>query len=415
MTESPEVVSSPAAPPSERYPLIDALRGFALAGVLLVNLGPLTLYEFLDAQARAALPTAGFDRAALQGMEALVNIKAATLFSLLFGLGFALQLDRARARGRGGVGRFVWRLLILAALGLAHGYLLWWGDILLLYALVGLLLVLFRRAPDRVLLSAGLFIALAVPPLLSPWVRELLAGLPKRGAFYARTLEAFSSPSWAEALRHNVAVMNWSSLLNWALVCFVLGRFLLGYWAGRRQLFQRPDLHRDTLRRLFLGTLGVGVAMTALAFVQEPLMERFPLWKEGVGRFGLRVAWRTGPLALGVAYACGFALLFLRPAWRRRLEWLVPAGRMALTHYLTQSVLGVGLFYGAGLGLGPRWGVAGWLLAWGLIFSAQVAASHWWLARFRFGPLEWLWRSLTYGTPQPMRREPPLSVGRPLP
>jgi uncharacterized protein len=95
-------------------------------------------------------------------------------------------------------------------------------------------------------------------------------------------------------------------------------------------------------------------------------------------------------------------LLFLQPAWQTRMRVLAPMGRMALTHYLMQSVLGIVLFYGIGLGIGPRWGVAGWLAAWALIFFAQVGLSHWWLARFRFGPAEWLWRSMTYGRPQPM-------------
>jgi uncharacterized protein len=110
-------------------------------------------------------------------------------------------------------------------------------------------------------------------------------------------------------------------------------------------------------------------------------------------------------------------LLFLRLQWRPRLQILAPMGRMALSHYLTQSVLGIALFYGIGLGIGPRWGVAGWWSAWALIFAGQIAISHWWLARFRFGPMEWVWRSLTYGRRQPFRLQPRgyAATARPMP
>lgn len=408
----------PAADPipvRERHDLIDALRGFALGGVLMVNLASFTLYEFLPDPARAALPTAGFDAVALQAMELLVNVKFITLFSLLFGLGFSLQMERAEASG--GLARFVRRLLILLVIGLVHSYFIWWGDILLTYAVVGLLLVCFRHASDRVLLIAGLVIALLLPPLLSPWAREALEGWPKQAQVYAGALQAFSSSSPGAVLRGNIDTANWARVSNWALVCFVLGRFLLGYWAGRRGLFQHPLQHKALIARLFWGSLLAGVAMTVLQFTQAGLREQYPLLDTEASKFAIRVLLRAGPLALGIAYATGFVLLFLRPQWRPRLQILASMGRMALTHYLTQSVLGIVLFYGMGLGIGPRWGVAGWWSAWALIFAGQIAISHWWLARFRFGPMEWLWRSLTYGRRQPFRLQPRdyAATARPMP
>jgi uncharacterized protein len=393
--------TEPPAPTRERHGLIDALRGFALGGVLMVNLASLTLYEFLPDAARTGLPTAGFDAIALQAMELLVNIKFITLFSLLFGLGFSLQMERAQAKG--GLARFVRRLLILLAIGLVHSYFIWWGDILLTYAVVGLLLVCFRHASNRVLLAAGLALALLAPPLLSPYMREVLSGWPKQAEAYAGALAAFSSSSLTEALRGNIDMANWARVSNWALLCFVLGRFLLGYWAGRRGLLQHPHRHRALIARLFWWSLGIGVAMTVLQFTQAGLRQQYPLLDSEASKFLIRVLLRAGPLALGIAYATGFALLFLRPWWRRALGMLAPMGRMALTHYLGQSLIGVGLFYGFGLGIGPRWGLAGWGLAWLAIFTAQIALSHWWLARFRFGPMEWAWRSLTYGRRQPLR------------
>ena len=405
------VQTEPPAPARERHDLIDALRGFALGGVLMVNLASLTLYEFLPEPARAGLPTAGFDAVALQAIELLVNIKFITLFSLLFGLGFSLQMERAQTKG--GLTRFVRRLLILLAIGLIHSYFIWWGDILLTYAVVGLLLVCFRYASNRVLLAAGLTLALLVPPLLSPHMREVLSGWPKQAEAYAGALAAFSSSSLTEALRGNIDMANWARVSNWALLCFVLGRFLLGYWAGRRGLLQYPHRHLALIARLFWWSLGIGVAMTVLQFTQADLRQQYPLLDSEVSKFLIRVLLRAGPLALGIAYAAGFALLFLRPRWRRALGMLAPMGRMALTHYLSQSLIGIGLFYGIGLGIGPRWGLAGWGLVWMAIFTAQIALSYWWLARFRFGPMEWAWRSLTYGRRQPMRY-PDADDGLPL-
>ena len=115
------------------------------------------------------------------------------------------------------------------------------------------------------------------------------------------------------------------------------------------------------------------------------------------------LALRATTLTLGIAYAAGFVLLFQVERCRGALRLLAPFGRMALTNYLAQSVLGIALFYGVGLGIGPRLGVAGWLGAWLAILVAQVWASRLWLARYRYGPAEWLWRSLTYGAVQPFR------------
>lgn len=134
---APPTIPAPAAGP-ERIDLIDALRGFALAGVLLVNLDSFTLYDYLDDAARAALPSATLDSMLRRWLDVFANDKAITLFSLLFGLGFAVQLERADARGAPGLRLYLRRVAVLGLFGLIHAYLLWWGDILLIYALLAL-------------------------------------------------------------------------------------------------------------------------------------------------------------------------------------------------------------------------------------------------------------------------------------
>lgn len=386
--------------PDERQPLIDALRGVALAGVLLVNLGYLCLYDFLSEPARAALPSAAFDLSALKAMEWLVNVKAITVFSLLFGIGFAIQLERAQTRGAQGLPRYLRRLGWLLVIGLLHSYLIWWGDILTTYALVGMAMVLFRRASNGWLIGGGLFIAVLLPSLIGPWMSRLMDPEAQRESLYAHSVLAFSGGNWRDVFLANLALTNWTRLTNWSLIFFVLGRFLLGYWAGRHGLLQRPEQHLPLIRRIFVAaalTAAISAGVLALADAWG--------WREhALGRIVRGCAFRTTPLALGIAYMGGFVLLFQQAHWQRALIVLAPLGRMALTHYLMQSVLGIALFYGIGLGLGPWHGVAGWWLAWLGILGAQIVFSHVWLARFRYGPCEWVWRSLTYGSLQPMRQ-----------
>lgn len=387
-----------------RLALIDALRGAALAGVLLVNLGGFSLYYFLDDGARAALPTARVDAWLHMAIQLLAQDKAITLFSLLFGVGTALQAGRASAQDAGN-GALRRRLLVLLAIGLLHAHLLWWGDILTFYAVAGLLLLALQRLPDRLLLASGFGLALFWP-LLTPLVNRLLpADLPEDAVAHARALAAFSSPDLATALRGNLAYTYWNWMALWGVFPFVLARLMIGDWIGRRGLLQQPEVHRALLRRTcWIGiTLGLGTGI-ALEVIEAAGLTTTLLESGRFGEFALRTLRRISPLAQGLGYGAGFALLFLRPAWARRLAWLAPMGRMALTLYLMQSLIGVALFYGIGFDLGPRGGLPLRLAVWAAIFGAQAVFSRWWLARFRLGPVEWLWRSLAAGQRLPLRR-----------
>lgn len=403
MSPSGPLPSSDPATGSERLPLIDALRGFALAGVLLVNVGSFTLYVFLDPATRAALPTAAFDAVARWLHSALIDRKAITLFSLLFGLGFAMQLQRAEAGGADGLRLFARRLAVLFGIGLVHAVFIWWGDVLLMYTVLGLALILFRHASERVLLTAGLLAALILPSLASPWMDALVAQLPTFDNMKALSLRAFGSADYPAVVRQNIVFGTWTYAAWWDDWFFIFGRFLLGYWAGRQGLFYDPAAHRERLTRICVGAAVVGVIGTAVELGQSAIAEAVPVLSSAIGVFALRIIARAGPLGLGITYTTGFALLFLLPAWRRPLEALAPVGRMALTNYLVQSIAGVATFYAVGFRLGPDLGYASRLAFAAAVFGAEIVFSHWWLARFRFGPVEWLWRSLTYGRLAPIR------------
>lgn len=387
----------------ERLALIDALRGFALAGVLLVNLGGFSLYYFMDDAQRAALPSAGFDAWAGMAVQIFVQDKAITLFSLVFGLGMAMQVERAEAQGSG-PGPILRRLIALFAIGLIHAHLLWWGDILTIYAAMAFALICIRRLPDVILLIAGLGLGLfwfLLAPL-AEWLKP--EDFPEQAQIYARTLSVFNDGDPAAALRQNVALTHWMWLEMWGVLPFVFSRFLLGYWAGRKRLLQDPASHRGLLRAIFIVGGSVGLAAAIMVeWIESAQLTQAMLQDSRVSEFALRSLRRIGPLGMGLAYAAGFALLFLRSGWQRWLRLLAPVGRMALSNYLAQTVLCLLLFYGIGLGVGASGGYAVRLLVWGALFAAQMAASGWWLARFRLGPAEWAWRSIAEGRCLPMR------------
>jgi len=391
------LIDVPLRPP--RQPLIDALRGFALLGVFLVNLRFYSLDALLDEAAQQALPSAALDHAVRTGMGWLVDMKAVTIFSLLFGMGFAMQMEM-----RPGLVPHLRRMGALALIGLLHATVLWWGDILLTYAVVGLLLPLFRHLGNRGLLVAGLVAALFLPPLLSPWMREWVLTLTPRTQMYGNALDALSSGTLWQAWWQNLVLGGWVRLTNWALLLFVLGRFLLGYWAGRRGLLLRPGEHLSLLWGLCVGGAVVGVVFLCIEAAAPALKAQWPLLRDGVPGYLLRVSYRVAPLALGIAIACGFALLYLRPWAERGLRVLVPAGRMTLSNYLLQSLVCVPLFAGFGMGIGPSHGLWPVLLVAAIVFPLQLWLSAWWLRRYYFGPAEWLWRSLSEWQRLPMRR-----------
>lgn len=389
-----------------RYELVDALRGFALCGVLLANLSSFSLYAYLPADARAALASADFDAAANVALEWLLHHKAVTVFAILFGFGFATQLERAQAAGLG-LRPYLRRMAVLLAIGALHT-LFWWGDILLVYALGGLLLPLFRRCPDRWLPWLGFAIALPVTALLRTWFSAHAAAWPASPPQVLRAAgEALASPSLPVALDGNLALLHWWAPIGVPmLVAFSLGRFLLGVWAARRGLLQAPAANRALLLRILAWTLPSGLAATALQSSMARLRAAWPWLAGDWGAPLANVIAFAGPLLLGIAFGIAFVLLYLRAGWQRWLRRFAPAGRMALTHYLVQTLACSAVFYGYGLGLGPWYGTPAWFLAWVALFGAQLLASGWWLARYRYGPVEWLWRSLTWGRRPPMRRRP---------
>ena len=402
---STRVTAEPLAT-SERADLLDALRGFALFGVLASNMVGFSgsLNEHVDLSTAATLTEFGLDW--------LMHGKFYSIFALLFGIGFALQLGRLEARGEG-IARYMRRLAILFGFGLLHIVLLWKGDILALYALMGFVLLLFRGVDDRVLLRWA--VALALAPILwrlaMLWTtfeprkplhdvaRSIYAALGVAGK-NGLTGAVSTGPDYLDHLKIGLGgpFQRAGGLLQELRPARVLAMFMVGLWIGRHALYAKLDEHVPLLRKTLLWGLILGLPFSAamawlIQFGGEG--EALNLWEATAYSFGVPT--------LALAYAAGFALLW-RGAARRWLTWFAPAGRMALTNYLTQTLIQSVLFMGWGLGLYGQMSIVWVPLASLVIFAAQVGLSRTWLTRFRFGPFEWLWRSLTYGKRQPMGR-----------
>lgn len=363
-------------------------------------------HDPVPAATLAALPTARLDEAVVQGWRFLVEWKFYTLFSFLFGLGFALQLTRAEGAGSKLLPTYVRRLSILFAIGVAHACLLWYGDVLHVYAVLGFVMILFRRAAARTLLVVGILLAVVLPAVVTTKheIRRLDAPPPASASTDELKSDRQRAVTIGPAPYHALVDENvakaagfWRSRFSREFLPSVLGKFLLGFWAGRLRLLDDLSRRRAGWTRLLVAGLAVGVPCTAywVATRELPHGSAAAAWAN--------LARHPGIVGLAAAYVAGLMLLLDRPAWSRRLAWLVPVGRLALTNYLAHSVAMAFFFYGFGLGLLGRVGAAGSLLFALVLYAALALFSRAWLARFRFGPAEWAWRSLTYGKLLSMR------------
>jgi uncharacterized protein len=396
----------------ERITEVDVLRGIALFGVLTMNFvafaGP---GVGITAAQASALPTAAIDQLAYWGVRWLIGDKANTVFATLFGLGFYIQMTRGAGKP-GFEARYRRRLSWLLVFGVANVLLLWVWDILHLYALAGFLLLTMRRWSTRSLVAFGLVAALYSDKLHEVLVQKPLglanseayftdAGIVDRQSMmlsgdYPASIAYWAGFTWVDWLASTI-VISW--------IVYALGRFALGAAIGRSGILEDVPRFVPLLRRIAWLALPAGLVAAALVRLMY------------TGAFGdnetLKAAGRAlrSPAALILAAGyCTAILVALQKQWGRRLFGVfAPVGRMALTNYLLQGLIYSAVLYGPPLGLGlvGKIGSFAVLMICITFFAFQTAFSHRWLARYRFGPMEWLWRALTYGERPRMRRIEP--------
>lgn len=395
---------------SKRIDLVDALRGFAIFGILMVNM-PLMFTPLVE---EVMMPSFGEELneiAANIFIDFFFTGKFFVLFSLLFGFGFYVFLHKDGEPGKEIVGVFRRRLFWLLVFGTLHVTFLWEGDILIYYALFGFLLLLFRNSSIRklsiwmiifLLIPTAFFGLIALLPILFGSNQDFLAAfeegnqqqLIQTKELVARAYEIYSQGTYTEIIQMNWE--QWSFLVIGVFVFYpiCMAMFLLGLIIGKKGLFSKYTEHLALYRKIFWYGLIIGIPFNllfVLAMMKSQTIE-IDLW-ELMGAFSSMV----GGIAFMGVYVSGLVLLYSKGKFSKLFSGFSAVGRMALTNYLSHSLIALFLFRSVGLG----W--YGELEDWHaivltlLIFGFQIPFSKWWLGRFRYGPLEWLWRTLTYG------------------
>lgn len=403
---------SPVAP-SERIAVLDVLRGFALFGVLVVNLPDLA-WETGPSAARSGL----LGQTIMTVLEFAFEGRFLGLFSLLFGVGFVIQRERASRRGTPFLPVYLRRMAVLLVFGLLHA-LIYPGDILVRYAMLGLLLPLAYRGSVRTLtVAAAVLVTLsAVGPVVGdltghvvsePLVRVLEDA--NQSEFCSQTRERIMAEGiggrrelYERGRLSQVAPVNLCRLpaeARWWIrtgrLEGILAYFLIGMVLARVGFFTAAQERARLLKQVLLGGAVLGFALLALEMF-TPDVETMT-WD-----LVSRSLWSVGRLATCLAYGSGVMLAFMTHAGMRILSPLGSVGRMALTAYLGQSLIATTLFYGYGFGWGRTLSSPGVIgVAFG-IYALLIPFCVVWLRYFRFGPLEWIWRSITYGRMQPLR------------
>lgn len=384
--------------PFERIHALDVIRGFALLGVLLGNINSSLPNPLRGIAIGFANEDAWLAESLGWFFSIFIDNSFYTMFSLLFGAGFVIFIDRARSHGANSEILIFRRLVALLLIGAAHSILIWWGDILALYACLGMLLLAFINVPAQRLWKWG--VAFYLLPLAWPWLSYFLQADPgsAEAAAIAAAREArlaaakaavavYTTGTWWEVaqLRLEDVLWMWRYASHASYGPKALGMFLIGAAIARSGLLSSLGQYRSALRRMGWIGFAVGVPLAVLArLIPNSLV---------------------GPITTGsisdalicLAYAATLTLVVQGNRMARLTRSLAAIGRMALTNYLMQSLVFTWIFCGYGLGLGDSLGQTATILLALVFFGMQIAFSRWWLAGRQFGPMEWVWRTMTYG------------------
>jgi uncharacterized protein len=397
---------------SERVEIMDVLRGVALFGVFLVNLTQFASVNVMSTETQLlSLPSAPIDLTLYDVLGWLFFDKANTIFAFLFGLGFYLQMQRLEARGADFEAVYFRRLCVLLVIGVIHVVFIWSWDILHLYALCGFALLAMRNLSSRDLLAYGVICALVGRAMqktlteftgLGTWTGD--TGMYEESAVLVRQHLSESGDYFGIV----------GNFLDWTVIDYIanglivgwffyaLGRFLIGAWVGRHGWITRARDYLPQWRRLARWALPLGLVLEAAATMlrESPLLPESPhgyFYGDLIHLFAVPV--------LATGYMAALITLYHGRLGARLLAPFAWIGRMALTNYLAQSFVIAFVLFGVGPGLALA-GKIGTTALLGIVivaYVAQLLISRWWLQRFAYGPVEWLWRALTYGKAPAMR------------
>jgi len=387
----------------ERIEILDVLRGLAVCGILVGNMQWFSGYGFMPLALGHQSPMV--DQVTHFLVHFLVEGKFYSIFSFLFGFGFAIQIAKADERGDTNAALFKRRLFWLLVIGLLHALFLWSGDILSVYAVMGFLLLLFRKKTNGSLLK-WTFVLLVIPILTYLGLYGLFVAFAPPEA--AAMVNAGQTDMWNQSITSvpqssyfqiltgynvNMLIGRYAGLIFQMRLPKILAMFLLGVYAYRRGFFQNASSHQLFTRSVLIYGLSFGLIANVLFGVLSRSEADFPPTPAGLAGV---IAYSFGVPALALGIIALVTTMWQKTAWQRLFRFLAPVGRMALTNYLLQTVICVIIFYGFGFGRYGSVGANGATLIALSIFLFQIVISVFWLKYFNYGPVEWIWRQLTY-------------------
>ncbi|MEI3611513.1 DUF418 domain-containing protein [Pseudogracilibacillus sp. SO30301A] len=390
----------------ERIESLDIIRGFALFGILFVNM-PLfqspKLIKDLYMMSPELSPNDQFLRMLL---DVLVEAKFFTIFSFLFGVGFYIFMERAENKTEHFYLLYSRRLIVLAIFGFLHLCFFWYGDILLGYALAGFFLIFFYKRKGKTILLWLMAFSIALIGLLSlsflgstDSIEQQINSLQKEGEpKVEEAIDVYQNGSYFEWLSYRFSNEVIPILMNIPSdILTALFMFLIGLYAIKRGIFRDFSSHKQFVQRVWLISLLCSIPFSVGIILLHVNIFDFGILNEQMIQSLLIIS----GLSLSFFYISTILLLLERKKWKRILHPFSYVGRMALTNYIIQTLVGVGLF--TGLGMFGEANIGLGIMISFIVFPLQMVLSFFWLKHFRFGPLEWVWRSCTYGEFQPMK------------
>ncbi len=389
--------------PKQRIEILDILRGFALLGIIFNNMLYFSGYSFMPFNDLKQIIDFQFNEKIYFILDIVITAKFYTLFSILFAVGFYIQFNKYKDDSGNFLKTYRRRISILFLIGFIHS-LIWYGDILLTYSIIAFILILFRNIkPVNVLRLSAFFILL--PLLIDCAILPFSESLNVISSEYTPsnahvqypdiTVEAvintFQNGSITEIFFLNIHNILWKylSYIPSGRLFIIFGIFLLGYYLASIGFFTKKT--QSTI--LLISSLIIGLLSTIFAKLLGGSTLQFPPTPSNILYKFLLV---VGQIFMCIFYISSLFKIANTSKGKKVLKQLIPVGRMALSNYIFQTLTMIIIFYNFGfnwfgkIGLMPTMGIVI------LILITQIILSNLWLKHFRFGPLEWIWRSLTY-------------------
>lgn len=393
--------------PKKRITSIDAIRGFALIGILFFHC--MEQFDMMQVPVLESSFWQAIDTGIAKSLGFLFAGKSYAIFSLLFGLSFFMQMDSQADKGVDFRLRFLWRLALLFGLGYING-LVYMGEFFLVYAILGVFLVPLFKWPTKVLMAIAFLFFLQIPDIISfvSMLQNNVANTPRASDIYMAGLydvaaDVYMNGSFTDVIKFNswdgqVAKLLWT--FNNSRYLQLIGLFIAGMLIGRFGIHKSEELMVKYSRLV----LPYSIAWAVLFYSVVLALPHIGIEGHAL-QVGTTLFMTYTNLGMMLMYLTGLTLLYYKTNMRKVLDIIAPMGRMSVTNYMAQSFIGVFLFYGFGANLAVELTYLQCFLVGAVVVTAQLIFSNWWMKNYYYGPLEWAWRTATWFKSVPLKRK----------